>query len=212
MANTTWNPADKASQLTLSGGNLTAAANVASASGGVRTVASLTGVKLYFEVTLTSLGGGAVYPGIATGTASVTSSPGGAGTVAVQSSSGNILVNGGASGVSLAAVTAGQIICAAVDLIGNMIWFRKTAAGNWNNNASNNPTTGVGGISISSVFGATPAFGYSAFQVVANGTAFTANFGDSAFSGAVPSGYIAGFPTVAPPAVTSGQASVMVMA
>lgn len=198
MANTTWNPSDKSSALTLSGGNLTAAANIASASGGVRTIVGLTGLKMYFEITLTSLGGGAVYPGLATAAASLTTSPGGANTVSVQSSSGNILVSGSTSGISLAAFSAGQIACVAVDLIGQLVWFRKTAAGNWNNNSSNNPATGTGGISVSSVFGATPVYGYSAFQVVSNGTAFTANFGDSAFSGVVPTGFNAGFPTVVP--------------
>ena len=210
MANTTWNPSDKGSLLTLSGGNLTAAANIASASGGVRTVHSLTGVKLYFEITLTSLGGGNVFPGVATAAASVSSSPGGVGTSVVTSSTGNIVVNNVGSGTSLGAFSAGQIACVAIDLVGNLIWFRKTASGNWNNNVANNPSTGVGGISVSVLFGSANAFGYSALQTVPNGTPFTANFGDSAFSGVVPSGYIAGFPTVAP--ATSGQARVMVMA
>jgi hypothetical protein len=211
MANTTWNLADKSTVITLSGLNLVATANTASASGGVRTIASLTGVKLYFEITLTSLGGGGLYSGIASATASVITAPGGAGTVTVASTSGNILVGGAASGVSLAAFSAGQIVCAAADLIGNLVWFRKGAAGLWNNNAANNPATGVGGISISSIFGATPAFGYSAFQVVANGTSLSANFGDSAFTGVVPSGFLAGFPTVAPP-VTTAQARAMILA
>jgi len=210
MANTTFNPSDKGASVTLSGGNLTVAANIANAVGGARTIASLTGVKLYFEITLNALGGGNTFPGIANGTASVSVNPGGAGTVAVNSATGSILVNGTGSGTLLGAFTAGQTACVAVDLVSNLIWFRRTAAGTWNNNASNNPATSVGGISISSLFSATPAFGYSAFQVVANTTSFTATFGDSAFSGAVPSGYIAGFPTVAP--VTSGQARVMVMA
>ena len=121
MANTTFNPADKSSQLTLSAGNLTAAANIANTSGGVRTIAHLAGVKLYFEITLTSLGGGIVFPGIASSAASVSSAPNGAGTAVVNSSSGAIVINNVASGISLAAVSAGQIICAAVDLVGQLI-------------------------------------------------------------------------------------------
>ncbi len=43
---------------------------------------------------------------------------------------------------------AGNVCCFAIDLDAMLIWFR-TNGGNWNNNVSNDPATGVGGIDAS---------------------------------------------------------------
>ena len=48
--------------------------------------------------------------------------------------------------------TTGDVICIALDLDNNTIWFRKNN-GDWNNNASNNPATNTGGLNISAMTG-----------------------------------------------------------
>jgi hypothetical protein len=78
-------------------------------------------------------------------------------------------------------------ICFAIDTVNNLVWFRKNA-GNWNNNASADPATGVGGFS---------PFGTSTLErVTLETTAFSTltqthvlreRFADFAFS--VPSGF-----------------------
>lgn len=49
---------------------------------------------------------------------------------------------------TIQAWAAADRCCIAADLDSMLVWFR-TNAGNWNNNASNNPSTGVGGIDLS---------------------------------------------------------------
>jgi hypothetical protein len=64
------------------------------------------------------------------------------------------------------------------------------AAGNWNANAAYNPATGVGGVSTNLGVGIAA---YPACCLAAVNDQVTANFGDTAFTGAVPSGYTSGF-------------------
>lgn len=87
LAPTTWNPADKDSTVTLSGGNLTADS---SSTGGVRSVFSATAGKYYWEVTYPAGVSGQMV-GVATSSASVDYWPGGdAFGWAFESSIGNI--------------------------------------------------------------------------------------------------------------------------
>jgi hypothetical protein len=106
--------------------------------------------------------------------------------------SGNIWANGSSAGVTLSVPTTGQIVCIAADLDNRKIWFRTTASGNWNNSGTANPATNTGGITI-------PAGTMVPFTVfggsggLANNV-ITANFGATAFSGAIPSGFTSGWP------------------
>jgi hypothetical protein len=177
---TTWNPADL-SGMTLSGGNLTAAGGNFT---GVRATKGLSSGKYYFEITVTTTPSG--YVGLARSTADLTSG-GTTGAVGVTSA-GGVEVNGITStGISIGSI-GGQVVGIAVDLSSNLIWFRNGASGNWNGNSANNPATGTGGASISAIAGTL----FPWFISVFGGTqTVTANFGASAFSGAVPSGFTA---------------------
>lgn len=200
------------SAVTLSGGNLVATntgttstnqgAHVAFANG------QTTG-KYYFEVTLTTLTGGADTIGVASTTATYTGLSTGAtqGVVAFTNtgrawvdSAGNV---GPATG---GAMSTGQVISVAADLTNRRVWFRLAPSGLWNNSGSQDPTDGTGGhggyglVAGTIVPFVTFGNGYVGSGGV-SGNAFTANFGDSAFVGAVPSGYTAGWPPLGPPPV-----------
>ncbi len=69
--NTTLNPADKSSAVTLSGGNLVSAGNVGS--GSVRSIASISSGSFYYEVTVT--GARSWYAGVANASAKLTGAP-----------------------------------------------------------------------------------------------------------------------------------------
>jgi hypothetical protein len=189
MANTTWNPADIATGMVLSNGNLTAS-NTGNFTG-VRAAKGWNAGKYYFEFTVTAMTSG--YVGLAKSTTDLTSG-GTSGAVGVNGS-GSVDVNGVSTGVVIGAIS-GSLLGIAVDITSNLVWFRSGAAGSWNatSGTANNPVTGVGGISLSAIAGTL----FPWFEVVfASSQSVTANFGDSAFSGAVPSGYTAGWPQVA---------------
>jgi hypothetical protein len=164
-------------------------------------IAQATG-KYYWEVAMTTWADGSTAIGVTnlTSTPSVWSAAGLAGLCnnGVVYLSGNPLISG------LGALTSGALVCFALDAAARLLWVRIGAAGNWNASATYNPATGVGGGSISSITGALcPVAEFN----IASETA-SANFGDSAFSGTVPSGFIAGFS----PSTASAQARVLVMA
>jgi hypothetical protein len=188
---TTWNPADKSANFTLSNGDLTAVSGAGSGGlGGVRGVTGLSSGKYYFEITTTVCTASAVGVALSTNTLF-----GNTNNAAGVNASGAVQVNGVTSGtVSLPGLGGGAILCVAVDLIASLIWFRVGASGSWNalSGTANNPATGVGGVSISAVAG-------NLFPWVTTANAaenFTANFGATAFSGVVPSGFTAGWGVV----------------
>lgn len=193
MANTTWSTTDKSASITLSGSNL-----VATTGGtfqGVRGVDLQTSGKYYFEITLTTGGSFQAISGLANRNASLTgvgSTP--TGGVGVLGNTGNIFLNGSSTGISFGVRASGDIIGFAVDLDNKLIWCRIAPSGNWNNNAGFAPG-GTGGVSLTSItnalIGLTPLWGNAG----AAPGAVTANFGDTAFSGAVPGGYTSGWPT-----------------
>lgn len=186
-AATTWNPADTSANMTLSNGNLTATSTNFSV--GTRAAAGLNSGKSYFEVTMAN--GASTADGIGIGLASASLAatlPVGTAGVAPNS----IFVNG-VSVLAFPGITNGSIIGIAVDLTAQLIWFRIAPSGNWNNSGTANPATGTGGVSISSISSGAL---YPIYQVgAATGHSATANFGASAFSGAVPSGFISGWGT-----------------
>jgi hypothetical protein len=195
MANTIWNPADLLN-VTLSGGNLVATDSVA-INGGVRTVdRQLIGGRFYWEQTLPAnsgtLGVGVADPWAILGGASGAYSS----TLDVcfaWATGGSIWRHGSSIGVTIGTLTSGGIvgIAWAADL--SQIWFRLSPSGLWNGVASADPATNSGGIDLTVLGGRNTAL----YPVALFGTTgvrqVTANFGDSAFSGTVPSGYTSGF-------------------
>ena len=183
----TLNPADKATQVTLSNGNLTAVATTGGAYGvrGAFAFGNGGNGKYYFEVKVV---GTIAHCGI--GVANLTSAMSGvnisSGTAFVYVDNGATLVNG-VAGITVAVCANGDTLCVAVDVINNMIWYR-TNGGNWNNNSSNNPSANVGGIDISAVTGSPYPF---IFWNNAASPTVTANFGAASFAQAAPGGFSA---------------------
>jgi len=185
LAPTAWNPSDKLTT-TLSNSNLTATATATSS--GCRGVLGKTTGKAFCEFTWSVSANTLTYAGFALATTNLAmglnATPGQCG---VQRG-GAVGING-SSVTAIGAMVAGDTVSMAVDLDAHVVWFRKAPSGNWNNSGTANPATGVGGLSISAIVGAVyPIF----FGALAN-EAVTANFGGSAFVGAVPSGYPAGW-------------------
>ena len=178
-----WNSLDLLA-ITLSGGNLIATSTGA---GSVRGVSTLTTGKYYWECTMNVWSQANTSVGVANSTAILSNFVTTGFNSAMVYLSGAISVNSISSGQSLGARSSGDIIGIAVDGTAHLIWFRVAPSGNWNGSGTADPATGTGGISISSL-GSTvfPAFGQTT-----SGQSATANFGATAFTGAVPSGFSA---------------------
>jgi hypothetical protein len=171
---------------TLSNSNLTATHSSTANNSGARSAAYRTTGKYYFEVTMTTVHGNNDCVGIVTKTGTqaelVTS---GHGCVATYKSAGAIFASDTASGKSLGAIAAGDVIGCAIDLTARKAWLRKNG-GLWNGLAlaSENPGTGVGGVTIAVSVPFAPAIGFGGTGTALN-DAMTANF-----SGAgAPSGF-----------------------
>lgn len=181
---TTWNPADKSANLTLSGGNLTVTYTGSSGQSAVRSVASHSSGKLYYEHKITNGTAATDTTGIANSTAVLSNFVGSNLNGCGVAGDGHVYINGSAV-ATIQTWANGDTISIAVDIGGQLIWFR-TNAGNWNNNVSNDPATGVGGISISTL-NAGPYF--AAVGQAAATAAGTSDFGATAYAQSVPSGY-----------------------
>lgn len=200
IPNTTWNPSDKTASGSLSGGNLTFTSGTNSS---VRTVGKQASGKYYFEYTMTTWTVSTTGVGVANANFVLSSGDVSGVNTAGITRAGNFWVNG-VSQVAFGTRASGNIICIALDLDNKLIWCRIGAAGNWNNSAPANPATATGGFSIQvlnpdgrllPIYGAVGS--PSAADVI------TANFGASAFTGAVPSGFTAGFPDTSPPLIAA---------
>jgi hypothetical protein len=107
---------------------------------------------------------------------------------------GAIWSNNANSGRSLGTLASGDIIGVACDFDNDKVWFRKAPSGNWNGQVigSQDPANNIGGVSISSysatTLGPVVCFSGTSSEI------FTANFGLSAFSGTVPTGFASGWP------------------
>lgn len=180
----------------LTNGNLTATHTNTTSNSGARSIALKSAGKFYFEYTQIASHGAAdsvvilasatTYNNVVGNTA--------ANYVTMYRNTGNIFASTTNSGKTLSAggVGAGDVYAVAVDLTAKRIWFRRNS-GNWNGDASANPATGVNGVTIPGVVTYAPAVTFGGGSTATN-DAFTANFGASAFSGTVPSGYTSGWP------------------
>jgi len=202
MPNTTFNPGD-VSSCTLSNASLTATNSVPSAIGGTRSVDKLIAGTCYIEYTLNSFGSnysgvgfGSLFAPLANGFNNSASQN--TGTVGLCQD-GYVYVNGLRTGVYFSGVlVSGLVIGIAFNIDTGLIWFRIGAGGWWNNTASADPVAGIGGVHVQGLGRGFPLYAMAA--VYGSGEQVTANFGNTAFAGAVPSGYTPGFGTgVAPP-------------
>lgn len=154
------------------------------------------GLKLYFEITFvsgTTSGNSSI--GVTGASPVLTSQLGydglALGEIAVFQNSGNVYANAVTtsigSGTSFSA--AGSVVGVAVDITNKKIWFR-TNNGIWNNNAANNPETGVGGFDITGTGDIYPAVCTDSAAV------FKLNAGAEAFAFTPPTGFTEWFTSV----------------
>ena len=202
MANTTFNPSDKQANIVLTNANLTARMNTSLQNGLVRAIDKQTFGKFYWECTVdafTNVGSavGMAWSVLPT-TGSIASAGAAFGVVGLARNgqvwaegASTLSIDGSSTTISFGTVASATVVCVAVDLTTRLVWFRLGAAGNWNNLAGRNPATGVGGVFIGSLGNGVAA--YPAINLSALNDQITANFGDTAFTGAVPSGYTSGF-------------------
>lgn len=180
--------------VTLSGGDLTAAHTNTSLAGARSTALKNSG-KWYLEFTLTTRTGANSAVGVLTAAGTYTNFSANI-NCAVIYGSGNIYSNNAFSSRTLGALSNGDIIGVAVDLDNDKVWFRKAPAGNWNGQVigSQDPAGNVGGVSISSFTATTmaPAITFGGTGTGATET-FTMNAGATSFSGTVPSGFSSGW-------------------
>lgn len=205
---TTWNASDK-TNITLSGGNLTAT-NAGAVAGGVRSTSSHAiggGGKYYFEFTGITMSSSNAGLGMANATWTLTGT----------SNSNNIIShvtfgavrdgNGGSLSLSDGS-PSGHTLSIAVDFTLNKVWWRIDGNG-WNNAVigSQDPANGIGGQALAGpAFPSTTAM-FIAAALVAGSEAATLNVGATAFTQSVPSGFVGWDAT--PPPYTQSTAVVM---
>ncbi|MGY4312860.1 hypothetical protein [Bradyrhizobium sp. JR3.5] len=181
------------SNAALSNGNLTATRSNTS-TGGAQSISYKSAGKFYFEVTVGASHGSTDAIGIMAssyGYGALTNGNTGAGS-GVWLGSGNIVNNGGTVGsVGGAANAGGSIIRVAHDAGNGKVWYALNG-GSWDNIGTNDPATNTGGVSLLAAQYA-PVVGFSPFGSPVAGDNLTANFGATAFTYAVPSGFTAGW-------------------
>lgn len=199
---TTWNPADTDANLALSGGNLTLTTNNISYHS-ARSIASHSTGKFYSEATMTADPlGHAWYGGIANSTFAISSGGTSLGSDAnsVGYSAPWTFANGSIINTGTNGMVAGDVIGLAVDLTNKRFWFLNytlggAGPGTWNdagNNSTTNPTISASGIDMSTgMTGGGPWFAATSMQqsAVPAPAVITTNYGASAFTGTIPSGY-----------------------
>lgn len=201
-----WNPLDLYS-VSLSGTPPLQASGAGSGVvGAVRAAGTLNSGKWYFELHMTTWASIYTSCGIATALA-VLSTVGTATTqteAALLAQGGFCTINGNNTSINLGSLTSGVTIGVAVDVTAGLVWFRVCPSGNWQGSSTANPATGVGGASFvgasAGIYGGfiAPSQILPIFCPGTGGETCTANFGGSAFSGAVPAGFNSGIHSPGP--------------
>ena len=185
---TTWNPSDKNASITLSNGNRTGTNNTGGAHAGVRSIASRSTGKYYYEIyanvqTFT----GFSYFGVANSTASLSNYLGVDANAAIMTGGGGAVCNGASIGTGDGLANT-QTMGIAVDFTALKIWFWNNVTARWNGDilANQNPSNGTGGFSIAAL-AAGPYF--PAMSIYQLNDQFTANFGATAYLNTAPTGF-----------------------
>lgn len=175
-AATTWNSADKAATVALSGGNLTATKSGAAGSADVRGTTSRTTGKWHFEVTVVAVDPARNYPnlGIANAVASLVADLGSDNNSIQLQNNGQIWF-GDSNVASTSTFTAGDTIAIEVDVPNQQVFFQRAGSAR------------SGAVSVAGLTGAVfPAVGF--YSPTAS---VTANFGASAFLVTPTAGFLA---------------------
>lgn len=184
--------ATKSANVALTNSNLTATHTNTTGGDGARVVPAVAAGKFYFEIkSVLSRGqfdGMGVLPAA---TSYATFGTAGVGNGVTVQRGGSIQINGVNMGSLLGTFAANDVLGVAIDLTGHLVWCRRNT-GSWNGSGTADPATGTGGFTIPATAVA-PGIAFAGTGTAIN-DAFTANFGASAFAGAVPSGFTAGWP------------------
>jgi hypothetical protein len=178
---TTWNPADKAAGITLSGDDLIATNNNGARSN-VRSTTSHSSGKRYYEVTAGVFAPGGTFGAICTALAGASLTlAAGAGADDSGYFSGGLVVVGNLTVATLDSYTTGDVLGCAIDLDAGKGWYSKNGVF-----ASGDPAAGTG-----------EHFTFTAnaelFALISTrrlNDAGTSNFGATAFNAAAPSGFL----------------------
>jgi hypothetical protein len=181
-----------AAQAAFDPGNLLVAHTSATLGGAVANDFKTTG-KFYFEERIVASGSNGDAFGLMNAAATFTNFiTNGSNCFAVYLGTGAIWSNGANSTKTLGARATGDVLGFAIDFGNQRAWVRVAPSGNWNNDATADPATNTGGISISTVIGSgmVPALGFNNSTL----SIFALNPGRTKFLGSVPAGFTAGWP------------------
>ena len=184
MQTATWSPTDKNANIILSGGDLTATTNIAGSWDSVRSNLSVGAGKWYFEITVDNAPDGFIEIGIADSGVSLSGEPGADPDGYAYVGISGYIMNNGSSVPYGDTFATGDIISTAINMDTGKLWWGKN--GVWQ--ASGDPAAGTneGYSGISGSFFAILCLNFA-------GRAATANFGASAFTYTVPTGFNSGF-------------------
>lgn len=174
----TWNPSDKSSDITLSGGDLVASYNTPAANCLVRSTVSKSSGKWYWEITCTTTANYA-YIGIGNASTSTVNYPGQDGNSLGYTNDGYLIKSGASFSTVPDPYITSDVLGFALDAGAGTIEFFK------NNVSQGSYSHGIAG-AIYATLGTSAG---------AAANTYTANFGASAFTYTPPSGYNAGLYT-----------------
>ncbi len=184
----TLNPADKAVAITLSNGNLTATHGAFVSWGTAKSTTSHSSGKYYWEWTVTNLAiASFTGAGFSNAAATVENYEGSSANGISIVTDGSVYQSGSGT-ATIASSTTGDIIGLAIDIPHQTLWVRKNG-GLWNGSGGADPATNVGGVSLPSGLASGSIF--AGIEVQSSLDAGTANFGATAFTQTVPSGFSA---------------------
>lgn len=171
---------------TVSGGGLIATHSNSVDESGARSAANKTGGKYFFEMTVNVTHGANDSQGILLSASTYGDMCSNGRDCFAVDQFGGIYSNNGSPANFPAHTVGGDVLCFAIDLTTRLGWVRKNG-GNWNNDGTANPATGVGGFTLGAgAFAPAVGFGGSG---TASGDAATANFGQSTYAYAAPAGF-----------------------
>jgi Collagen triple helix repeat (20 copies) len=184
-AGATWDAATKSARITLTNGNLTGEHDTVNGYGVAQATAPKSSGKFYYEYQiLAGLNANHQLGFVASGwiNSNYLSWNFNRG-IGYTPSSGDVSVRDVSIGTA-AAAALNAVVGVAIDITANRVWFR-VGAGNWNNNASANPATGVGGFTIPGSIATPYSPAWSGFYGEKN----TVNFGATAYASPAPAGF-----------------------
>lgn len=179
----TWNPLDKAANITLSAGNLVATTTSGS-QGLVRATAAAVATKVYIEGIATVDTGNWSF-GWSNALQSLTAQLGSTANGFAANGNGNVFFNNNVIGTIGTTFSQPNLMRIAVDFTAKLVWIAIGGAF-WNNSATADPATGAGGYSLAGI-AAGPYF--ATFGAAGTGAQILGGFGATATWFAAPSGF-----------------------